>query len=113
MAKPTTESRSGFGANAPVARRLRLLRAAGGYTTATAFANKLGISVARYLNFEGGKPLSIEVAMKIVQAIPGCSLDWLYNGERRGLSFGLNERLSAAEEDAAKANTGRVSGRAS
>jgi DNA-binding XRE family transcriptional regulator len=87
---------SGWKAFPPVAKRLRLLRAACGYKTATAFANKLGISVPRYVNFEGGKPLSIEVALKVVQTVPGCSLDWLYMGERRGLSVGLDERLSAS-----------------
>jgi hypothetical protein len=96
-----------------VAKRLRLLRAASGFKTATAFANKLEISVPRYLNFEGGKPLSIEVALKIVHTVPGCSLDWLYIGERRGLSLDLDQRLSAAEGGAAKANTGRGTGRAS
>jgi DNA-binding XRE family transcriptional regulator len=108
MAQSTPEARSG-GANTPTAKRLRMLRAAAGYKTATAFAHALGILVPRYMNFEGGKPLSIEVALKIVQTVPGCSLDWLYNGERRGLTFDLVQRLSEVEEGTSKANTGRGS----
>jgi transcriptional regulator with XRE-family HTH domain len=97
MTETPHNARSG-GANTPTAKRLRQLRSAERYETATAFARKLGISAPRYLNFEIGKPLSIEVAQKIVRTVPGCSLDWLYNGEQRGLSFDLRQRLSMVEE---------------
>jgi transcriptional regulator with XRE-family HTH domain len=62
-----------------------------------AFAKELGISASRWNNFEGGKPLSIEIAQKLVRIIPGLSLDWLYNGERRGLSVELDRRLYQSE----------------
>jgi hypothetical protein len=99
------------GANTPTAKRLRQLRAAERYETASAFARKMDISVSRYLNFEIGSPLSIEVALKIVRTVPGCTLDWLYIGERRGLSFDLRERLSMVEELEARANARGGSGR--
>jgi transcriptional regulator with XRE-family HTH domain len=106
MAKTSQKTRP-TGANTPTAKRLRQLRAAERYETATAFARKLGISVSRYTNFETGKRLSIDVAQKIVQAVPGCTLDWLYNGEQRGLSLDLHQRLSMVEELEQRARAAR------
>ncbi len=110
MTKTPSETRTG-GANAPTAKRLRQLRAAERYETATAFARKLGISAPRYLNFEIGKPLSIEVAQMIVRTVPGCSLDWLYNGVQMGLSVDLRQRLSMIEDLDQSASARHGSGR--
>ncbi|MGJ5036566.1 MULTISPECIES: helix-turn-helix transcriptional regulator [unclassified Bradyrhizobium] len=85
--------------------RLKRLREITSGSSQTAFAKKLDISPARWNNFERGAPLSIEIAQKLVRIIPGLSLDWLYNGERRGLSVDLDRRLHEPEagDDSARA----------
>jgi DNA-binding transcriptional regulator YiaG len=75
------------------AERLKRIRELLGITSQKAFADQLAISPTRWNNFERGAPLSIEVAQKLVRIIPGLTLDWLYNGERRGLSVELDRRL--------------------
>lgn len=97
-----TQARENGGSRSPTAQRLRRLRAVEGYETATAFANKLDISVPRYLNMEGGTALSIDVAQRIVKAVPGCSLDWLYNGVENGLTVDLRQRLAAFADGKAR-----------
>jgi hypothetical protein len=77
------------------AQRLRCLREVAGYKSAADFARKLGIKSSRYWNFENGSPLSLEVARLIVRTVRGTSLDWLYNGEERGLDSDLRKRLAA------------------
>jgi hypothetical protein len=83
-------------ANDPIPRRLRNLRKAEGYETAKGFAEMLGFPSNRYGNIEAGSGLSIEIALRIVEKVPGCSLDWLYNGVENGLSVSLRNRLSEA-----------------
>ncbi|HWL04522.1 MAG TPA: helix-turn-helix transcriptional regulator [Xanthobacteraceae bacterium] len=80
----------------PMAQRLRLLREALNESNATAFAERLGISASRWNNFERGTPLSREVAIKLVRAYPGLSLDWLYLGETRGLTLEMARTLDEA-----------------
>ncbi len=73
--------------------RLRRLRAAIGYETATGFAVFLDIGIQRYNNFENGTPLSREIAFRLVQKVPGLTLDWLYFGKADGLPIELARRL--------------------
>ncbi|WP_316158745.1 MULTISPECIES: helix-turn-helix transcriptional regulator [unclassified Bradyrhizobium] len=74
--------------------RLRRVQALLKLDTQKAFTDRLGISPQRWANFVGGMPLSIDVAQKLVRIIPGLTLDWLYNGERRGLSVDLDRALN-------------------
>lgn len=83
------------GKNAPLARRLRGLRKAIWGDNASAFAASLGISAARWSNFENGYPLSKEIAFKLVQIVPGLTLDWLYFGKPDGLPLELARTLGA------------------
>jgi transcriptional regulator with XRE-family HTH domain len=76
-----------------LSKRLKALRKAEGYDTAKEFATVLGISTARYGNFETGKNLSIEAAKLIVQKVPGVTLDWLYLDREAGLTVSLRQRL--------------------
>jgi hypothetical protein len=81
----------------PVARRLRTLqKAVGG--RGTTMADRLDISPQRWGNFLGGKPLNREVAIKLVQTIPGLTLDWLYLGKIDGLTVELARMLEEAEK---------------
>jgi len=75
------------------ARRLKTLREALGYPSASGFANFLGIGATRYGNFENGTPLSREVVFLLVQSVPGLTSDWLYFGKPGGLPVDLARRL--------------------
>ena len=73
--------------------RLRRLRAAYDYRTASSFAAFVQIPVTTYNEFENGAPLSRQAAFKIVQRIPGMTLDWLYFGKPDGLPLDVARRL--------------------
>jgi hypothetical protein len=75
------------------AERLKRLREALGYDTSTAFANFLDLLPNRYNNFENGLALSREVVFRMVQKVPGLSVDWLWFGKPDGLSVSLAQRL--------------------
>jgi DNA-binding XRE family transcriptional regulator len=102
------------------ARRLRLVRIAagyGGYKNQKKFAKLLGVSPNQYnLQERGQRDLSKDVAFKIVEKFPGCSLDWLWLGDDRGLTVGFAQRLAAAEkavgttQPLARARRGRSGG---
>ena len=74
--------------------RLKQLRLTMGIPTSTAMARKLGISTQHWNNLENGLPLHHDVAIRIVRAFPGVTLDWLYHGKRDGLSKRIAELLS-------------------
>ena len=77
----------------PVAQRVRRLREAMGYDSPGSFAALLGYSPQRWGNVENGVPLSRDVAFKLVQIVPGLTLDWLYFGKPDGLPMELARRL--------------------
>jgi transcriptional regulator with XRE-family HTH domain len=93
--RPTKEPSEG--PDSQRAERLKRVRSLLKYPTQKTFADALGIIPSRWSNFEAGAPLSIEIAQKLVRLVPGLTLDWLYNGERRGLSVELDRRLHEAE----------------
>ena len=74
--------------------RLRRVQDLFKFDTQKAFTDRLGISPQRWSNFIAGSPLSIEIAQKLVRIVPGLTLDWLYNGERRGLTMDLDRSLN-------------------
>lgn len=79
-----------------VADRLRLLQAkieGEGYGASARMAKRLGIKQPRWHNILSGSRLSLDVALQIVQRIPGVSLDWLYRGRPEGLTYELGGRL--------------------
>lgn len=90
-------SRDPQGKNAPLAQRLRKLRQALGYDNANLFAKEIGVTPQRYNNVENGLPLSIDVALRIVNKFPDVTLDYLYR-ERLGGGMGadLDRRLRRA-----------------
>jgi len=94
----------------PIPKRLRAVRAIEGYETAKEFAEALGITPNRYGNIEAGSAnLSYEVAMLIVDHVPGCSLDWLWRGEERGLTTAFRLALRQVYEPSGR--SGAVKGR--
>lgn len=82
---------------ADLAQKARLIRLREhlGYPNATAFAQFLGIGQQRWSNFENGMPLSREIAFRLVQTVPGLTLDWLYFGKAEGLPVDLARSLGA------------------
>jgi DNA-binding transcriptional regulator YiaG len=88
------------------AERLRRVRELLDLPSQKAFADRLGISPQRWNNFERGAPLTIEIAQKLLRIIPGLTLDWIYNGDRRGLTMELDRRL----HDETKSGGGRARG---
>ncbi|MFT4117501.1 hypothetical protein [Bradyrhizobium sp.] len=80
-------------ANPGQAERLKGLRAAYGYQTNASFAAFLGLPVTTYNPAENGSRLSIDVATRIVQRIPGMTLDYLYFGKPDALPLDVLRRL--------------------
>jgi transcriptional regulator with XRE-family HTH domain len=62
--------------------RIEALRLALGYTNATAFARRIGITQTRLANYEAGfRRPNIDAALSIVRET-GASLDYIYRGDR-------------------------------
>lgn len=79
-------------------RRLRWLRQAEGIGTARAFATKYDWPQSGMSQFETGKrPVPRDKAMQLRQKIPGFDPLYLWEGDKRGLSFDLRRRIEAEE----------------
>lgn len=79
-------------------RRLRWLRQAERISTASAFAQKLGWPQSAMSQFETGqRRLPADRALQLRAKIPGFDPLWLWEGEKRGLSFDLRQRIEAEE----------------
>jgi transcriptional regulator with XRE-family HTH domain len=84
-------------------RRLRLLRKAEGIETAMSFAARMGWAQSGMSQFETGKrQLPRDKALQLCDKIPGFDPLWIWEGDKRGLSFDLRQRIEAEEaKDAA------------
>ena len=82
----------------PTSKRVILVRKAHGFR-AGEFAKHIGISPSRLANIEMGSPLSHDVAVRIVKAIPGLTLDWLYLNRAEGLTKALSDKLNKYKLD--------------
>lgn len=80
--------------------RIRRLKKALGYDTTTAFAKKIGVSLARLNGVENGNPLGRDLANRLVQAVPGLTTDWLWYGVEGGLSVALARLLDEVDTKA-------------
>lgn len=79
-------------------KRLRWLRQAEGISTGVAFAIKLNWPQSAYSQFETGKRrIPAEKALQLVRTIPGFDPLWLWEGDKKGLSFDLRRRMEAEE----------------
>jgi len=84
---------------AAIARRLLVLRhyvAGNDHGSQQRFAVRVGIDYKRWHNFERGLPLNRDVAIHLVRAVPGLTLDWLYLGREDGLPMKLQRDLAEA-----------------
>jgi hypothetical protein len=100
---------TGTGKDAPTAQRARALREALGYTTSNAFAAFLGIGYQRWNHVENGHPLAREIALLLVQKVPGLTLDWLYLGRTEGLPIALARALGVFDTPQATGNSSKTS----
>jgi hypothetical protein len=82
---------------AVVGKRLRALRSVA-WADHKQFCGKCGIGLADWNNYEDGRmllpPLS---AGKLVENVPGLTLDWLFLGRTNGLDPDLQSKLAAAQ----------------
>lgn len=79
-------------------RRLRWLRQAEKIKTGVAFAQHVGWGQPGYSQFETGKRrVPTDKALQLSAKIPGFDPLWLWQGEKRGLSFDLRKRIEAEE----------------
>ena len=82
-----------------IAGRLLVLRhyvAGSDHGSQQRFAQRIGIDYKRWHNFERGLPLNRDVAIHLVRAVPGLTLDWLYLGREDGLPMKLQRDLAEA-----------------
>lgn len=89
------------GRNNPEAKRLRWLRHAEGFKEGAAlFARRLGWSQSQLSNYENGdRRVPRDAALQMLRVIPGFSIEWLWTGEERGLSFDLRRRIEVARAE--------------
>lgn len=79
-------------------RRLRWLRQAERIETASAFAVYVGWPQSGVSQFETGKRrVPMDKALQLRKKIPGFDPLWLWEGDKRGLSFDLRRRIDAEE----------------
>lgn len=80
-----------------VAARLELLRLWAGYDSQSAFAVQTGLTASEWNHFETGRrPLSITAAHKLRQRWR-VTLDWLYYGDRSGLTVEISNSLPSLD----------------
>lgn len=79
-------------------RRLRILREIVSGGGQQEFADKLGIPMKRWNNYERGYPLSRETAFLLREKCPGVSIEWLWFGMTGNLSKSFEEKIKAAEK---------------
>ena len=92
--------------------RLKALRFMIAGENQTSFAARIGIEVKRWNNFERGSPLSKEIAILLVQKIPGLTLDWLFLGKEDGITRTRQLELADALKAVAGAGKPTTSARA-
>lgn len=75
--------------------RLQLLREIISGDSQRDFAQKIGIDLKRWNNFERGFPVPRDVAIMIVDNIPGVSVDWIWFGWPNNLSQEMQTKIEA------------------
>lgn len=83
--------------------RLALLRELLGVTQ-VAMAARLNMQVTRWNNYERGvAPVQAPEILRLKRMFPGLTSDWILEGDRKGLTMEIAERLDAAAEAPAPA----------
>jgi transcriptional regulator with XRE-family HTH domain len=79
-------------------RRLRILRQIISGENQQDFADRLGIGMMRWNNYERGYPVPREVAFILMKKFPGISVEWIWFGMTGNLSEHYAKRIAALEE---------------
>jgi transcriptional regulator with XRE-family HTH domain len=79
-------------------KRLRILREIVSGGGQQEFADKLGIPMKRWNNYERGYPLSRETAFLLKEKFPDVSIEWVWFGMTGNLSKAFAEKVSAVEK---------------
>lgn len=80
--------------------RLKMIREIESGDSQQAFADKIGIELKRWNNFECGYPLPREVGVILVKQLQGMSFDWILFGWDKNLSVEWRRKIAAAERKA-------------
>lgn len=81
-----------------VVKRLKALREWAGYDSQTAFAEWMGIGGPEWNHYETGRrPLTLKAA-NILRARLRVTLDWIYHGDRSGLSIEVDRSLPRIDD---------------
>lgn len=98
------------------AKHLQIIRGALGYAgrgKQKEFAEEvLGMDPKVYNNFERGYPLPVMKAQQIKRAVPGVTLEYIYDGDFRGMPFEMVTKLRTFEESASGPNSPKIISRA-
>jgi len=90
-----------------VAYRLSLIRRALNFETQSDFATRLGVSLTRYNNWEGGViRLPLDFAIKI-QEMSGFDANYIFRGDKSNLPMRLVTLLADVEGAASRARAAR------
>lgn len=93
-------------------RRLRWLRQAERIPSGVAFAARVGWGQSGYSQFEtGARRVTTDKVLQLRTKIPGFDPTWLWEGDKRGLSFDLRRRIEAEEAKEPKEEGGPQSAR--
>jgi hypothetical protein len=86
-----------------VGKRLKAIRLTAG-TDRKEFVGRIAVAIADWNSYEDARMLiTAHVAAKVVDQIPGLTLDWIFLGRTNGLDPDLHAKLLAAKDDAGKA----------
>lgn len=77
--------------------RLRVLRRVIAEDNQSEFADRIGIDMKRWNNYERGYPVPREVAFILLKKFPGLSIEWIWFGWPGNLSASFKEKIKAAE----------------
>jgi hypothetical protein len=84
---------------ADIKHRLALLKIAlaDRWATSKQIAEAIGIGYKNYNSVEKSGALSTQIALALVQHVPGLTLDWLWRGREEGLSVDLARKIDQAK----------------
>jgi hypothetical protein len=84
---------------AAIKRRLITIRYLVARDNKSEFARRLSIIPTRWYNIERGYPLTVTMAFKIANVVPGLTLSWIYEGIDAGIPPKLKARLDKAQSE--------------
>lgn len=72
------------------------------------FAESLGVGGTAWSNYEVDRRPGLDTGIKIINAFPELTLDWLYLGNARGIAFDVLQALRSAKPTTERAGRSSV-----